>query len=116
MTFNIKFCGIDRWNRPTFVTLEPQGVIYYNQYKSGEYLYFCDTDHLFDYNATEQQILDWYSDDAIKSSGIIYKGRSFESEPQGGHYDYQIQGLPFTPDDYKKALERWNAISINKED
>jgi hypothetical protein len=70
------FCGVDEWNRPVFKRL-------FNN------LYYCDTDHLFRSGVKEDEIIERYKQ--IGTSTICYKGKWFNSEPEGGgQRDYEI--------------------------
>ncbi len=75
MKIKIYFAGVDYWNRPVFKNL-------------GGRLYFCDVEHLVNYDVTEEQILEHYRRHG--TAGIIFKGWSLEDEPQGGQYDVEL--------------------------
>lgn len=64
----LKFKGIDSWNRPVFVD------------ENGRY--FGDTDHLFDYGASKEEVLDFYNDITLNGC-ISYFGQQFDCEPSG---------------------------------
>ncbi len=68
--FNLKFVGIDDWNRPVFKDVDKK-------------LYFGMTDHLFDYDTSEQAVYDYFSDDDI-GRHIEFFGSEFDCEPHGG--------------------------------
>lgn len=68
----IRFVGVDEWNRPTFK--ETDGNRYY-----------CDVEHLFNYGATEPEI----KAQADKLTPI-FKGYTFNAEPQGDPCEVQI--------------------------
>ena len=64
----LQFKGIDDWNRPVFVD------------DSGRY--FGDTDHLFNYGTSKEEILDFYRDLPLNEC-IRYFGQQFGCEPVG---------------------------------
>lgn len=64
MKVSIVFCGIDDWNRPIF--RDDRGRFY-----------GC-TDKLFDYRATEEEVLT-----QIEESDVSFFGYSFGCEPMG---------------------------------
>lgn len=64
----LKFKGIDDWNRPVFVD------------DNGRF--FGDTDNLFDYGASKNDVLDFYKDIPLNSC-IRYFGQHFGCEPMG---------------------------------
>ena len=72
----VYFVGIDYWNSATF-----REVL-------NEENYYCDIYKVFDYNATEEKILDWYS--LVGTAAIFYKGNSFDSEPFGSPANVEI--------------------------
>lgn len=65
MTTQIKFVGIDSWNRPIFKDINNKA-------------YFGSTDVLLDYNATEKEVLN-----VISEKDLTYFGNSFDCEPMG---------------------------------
>lgn len=71
MSEKVKICfvGVDEWNRPTFCEVLNKSR------------YYCDICKLFDFNTTEEEIMDWYS--LVGVSGIVFKGSCFYSEPYG---------------------------------
>lgn len=89
----IEFAGVDRFNRPTFVSKEKIEVTsaFFGRTKLN--LYFCDTDHLCNLDATEKEVLDAYRADPDKEKSIIYKGSRFNAEPSGEHLSVKIAGL-----------------------
>lgn len=74
----IKFVGVDEWNRPVFKPLNKN-------------YYLTDTNNLFDYDATEKEIKQFYSDLTPLNNYIVYKGKSFNSEPMGNELDYDLE-------------------------
>lgn len=64
----LKFKGIDDWNRPVF--MDDNGR------------YFGDTDHLFDYTASKDDVLNFYRD-MLLNNCICYFGQQFGCEPMG---------------------------------
>ena len=89
----IEFAGVDRFNRPTFVSKEKMPVRHIYDGITENYRYYCDTEHLFDYNATEKEVLDAYRSDPDKVKSIIHKGTRFGAEPSGEHVNVKIVGL-----------------------
>ena len=90
----IEFAGVDRNNQPTFVSKEK---LVFNSRTTGKqenhYAYFCDIEKLFNRNATQKEILDYYRANPDRIANIIYKGITFDAEPSGEHYTIQIVGL-----------------------
>lgn len=72
----VYFAGVDDWDRPTFRAV-------FDKTK-----YYCDIYKLFDYDATEEKILSWYS--LVGTAAIFYKGSRFDSEPMGSPADVEI--------------------------
>lgn len=72
----IYFVGVDEWNRPTF-----REVLNSSRY-------YCDICKLFDFNTTEEKIMDWYS--LVGVSGIVFKGSCFYSEIYGGRANVEL--------------------------
>lgn len=70
----IYFVGVDEWNRPVFKC-------------DSNKLYYCDTEHLFDYDVKENEIVEQYK--RIGTSTICYKGTQFNSEP--AVYDCEVE-------------------------
>lgn len=69
----IEFYGIDSWNRPIFKSVETKS-------------FFGDTDNLFDYDADEEKVIEFYSkNDNIKC--LSYFGTKFDCEPLGVHLE-----------------------------
>lgn len=66
----IYFYGIDEWNRPCFKALE-------------ENVFFGDTDHLFDYGASEEEVQKYYKDLLDINKYLCYFGTHFGCEPMG---------------------------------
>lgn len=64
----LKFKGIDDWNRPVF--MDDNGR------------YFGDTDHLFDYTASKDDVLNFYRNMPLNNC-ICYFGQQFGCEPMG---------------------------------
>ncbi|WP_229086115.1 hypothetical protein [Bacteroides ovatus] len=64
----LKFKGIDDWNRPVF--MDDNGR------------YFGDTDHLFDYTASKDDVLNFYRNMSLNNC-ICYFGQQFGCEPMG---------------------------------
>ena len=71
----VYFAGVDYWSRPVFKSID------------GKH-YYCDTEHLVNGNVKESEILDWYKTNG--TSSIIFKGRMFDSEPEGDCVDIEI--------------------------
>ncbi len=87
----IEFAGIDRWGRPTFVSVEK--CKYKDRYMCKEYeqyAYFCDTEKLFSYDATAAEVHAFYDEHPDKVKNIVYKGRSFGAEPEGDHLAIEL--------------------------
>lgn len=75
---DIIFAGVDDFNRPVFIaTTAPRR-------------FFCDTIHLFAYGVAEQDVLDYYAAIPERLAGICYKGRAFNSEPDGDEVPVRI--------------------------
>ena len=70
------FVGVDYWNSATFREV------------SQEENYYCDIYEVFDFNVTEEKILEWYS--LVGTAAIFYKGNSFNSEPLGSPANVEI--------------------------
>lgn len=66
--FDIKFKGIDDWNRPVFKDVDSN-------------LYFGDVNKLFDWSTPKEEVIKWYKED---NGGLEYFGQSFDCEPYGG--------------------------------
>lgn len=64
----LRFKGVDDWNRPVFVD------------DNGNF--FGDTDHLFGYGTSREEVLDFYKDMTLNNY-ISYFGRQFGCEPMG---------------------------------
>ena len=71
----IYFAGVDYWSRPVFKSIDGKR-------------YFCDTEHLVNGNIKESEILDWYKKNG--TSSIVFKGRMFDSEPEGDCVSVEI--------------------------
>ena len=71
----IYFVGIDEWNRPVFKCIASK-------------LYFCDTENLFKFDITEKEIVERYKQ--IGTGTICYKGKHFNSEPEGDGCDVEV--------------------------
>lgn len=67
----IKFRGIDDWNRPVFKCIDPR-------YKS---LYFGDVNKLWDWNENTDVVTNYYKEHV---DALEYFGDSFNCEPHGG--------------------------------
>ena len=65
-TIDLKFIGIDDWNRPVF----------YNEVSKS---YHGSTEKLFEWGASEPEVLA-----QITTDDICYFGKSFNCEPNGG--------------------------------
>lgn len=65
----LKFVGIDDWNRPVFK-------------RDDKKQYFGDTDNLFDWSATKEEVLSLYEGKDLHRF-ICYFGTSFGCEPSG---------------------------------
>ena len=63
---NIKFYGIDNFNRPVFKSVDKPNQFY------------GATDRLFDFNSTEKQVLE-----TVKVEDLVYFGFQFNCEPYG---------------------------------
>ena len=74
----IKFVGIDDWNRPIF-----KG--------EGKKYYLSDVNNLFDYDATDEQVKEFYKDKVPLNSYITYHGRSIDDEPNGGKLKFDLE-------------------------
>ena len=61
----VKFKGIDDWNRPVFKAIDQS-------------LYYGSVDILFDYDATEEEVLQ-----KVTAFNLSYFGHSFNCEPYG---------------------------------
>lgn len=72
MTINIKFEGIDDWNRPVFKCVD-------EKYKS---IRFGSTNKLFNWNTPEKEIIDYFKSTTVDA--LEYFGHSFGCEPNGG--------------------------------
>lgn len=72
----VYFAGVDEWNRPVFRSVLNARA------------YYCDVNHLFDYQATEKEVLEHYG--TVGTSGICYKGTRFDSEPYGDPANVEI--------------------------
>lgn len=70
MEKKIYFYGIDEWNRPCFKVLD-------------EKMFFGDTDHLFDYGASEEDVQEYYKDLLDINNYLCYFGNYFDCEPYG---------------------------------
>lgn len=71
-TIKIKFVGIDSWNRPIFKTVDLE---------KGNF-YAGDSWNLFDYDATEEEVLRFYKTRNL-SEELTYFGEKFGCEPWG---------------------------------
>ncbi len=69
-TLRIKFVCIDDWNRPVFKAVNLTNY------------FIGDTDHLFDYDATEEAVLNFYKDKNL-SECLTYFGDHAGCEPWG---------------------------------
>lgn len=70
-TIEIVFAGVDEFNRPTFLNA------------SDNHRFYCDTDNLFDYGTVEEAVMGFYASNPGMLRHICYKGRMFDSEPDG---------------------------------
>lgn len=66
---HLTFKGIDDWNRPIFKRVDK------NQY-------FGDTDNLFSWGASKEEVMEFYKDRDLNSC-LCYFGTSFGCEPSG---------------------------------
>lgn len=64
----VYIAGVDDWNRPTFCTIDRKR-------------FYCDVTNLFGYGASDEEIIEFYKRNG--TANIVYKGRSFDSEPEG---------------------------------
>jgi hypothetical protein len=71
MTIQIKFRGIDSWNRPVFRGID-------EKYK---FLYFGDVNKLWSYEADTDRITEYYKEHI---EALEYFGDHFDCEPHGG--------------------------------
>lgn len=69
MILEVKFCGIDDWNRPVYKGVREDSTP----------LYFGCVYRLFSYEATEEEV-----NKDITEFDLEYFGRSFGCEPHGG--------------------------------
>lgn len=74
----LKFKGIDEWNRPVFVDENKR--------------FFGDTNHLFDYGTSKDDVLDFYKDMPLNSC-ICYFGQHFGCEPMGTKIKQEVKVL-----------------------
>ena len=70
VALQIQFIGIDSWNRPIFKALDRENF------------FIGDNMHLFDYGATEDEVLKFYEDLEL-SKYLTYFGTHFGCEPWG---------------------------------
>lgn len=69
--FDLKFRGIDDWNRPVFKDVDSS-------------IYFGCTEKLFDWNADEKEVIEYFKE----NPHLEYFGSSFNCEPNGGVQDF----------------------------
>lgn len=70
--FEIKFRGIDFWNRPVFKDIASTS-------------HFGSTNKLFDYNAKAKEVTEYFKDNLHE---LEYFGHDFDCEPNGGISEY----------------------------
>lgn len=68
MEYQIKFRGIDRWNRPVYKVIDKP-------------MYFGSTDTLFSDEAEEETVNNYFKDN---TNELEYFGAHFGCEPHGG--------------------------------
>lgn len=69
-TVELKFEGIDDWNRPCFVKVDNPN-------------WYCgDVENLFSYHTTSEEIKEFYEGKNLNKE-LIYLGEYFGCEPQG---------------------------------
>ena len=68
LIINIKFKGVDDWNRPVFKDVDRS-------------VYFGSTNKLFDWSDSEEVIVNYFKDNP---NVLEYFGSSFNCEPNGG--------------------------------
>lgn len=92
----VYFVDVDEFNRPTFRSVNRSDR------------YYCDTDNLFNYNVAESAVLDWYQKYQGRESAICYKGRKFDSEPDGTPAQVEIvtKAKAF---ELRKANKEWRS-------
>lgn len=66
--FDLKFRGIDDWNRAVFKDVDG-------------FAHFGDVNHLWDWNTPKEDVIKHYQED---DGGLEYFGISFDCEPTGG--------------------------------
>ena len=74
MDRNIKFKGIDSWNRPIYKVLE------------GNY-YIGSVEKLFDFTASKEDVDEYFRDNL---STLVYFGHKFGCEPNGSPLKKEI--------------------------
>jgi hypothetical protein len=70
MILQIKFKGIDSWNRPVFKAIEKT-------------IYFGSVTTLFDYSDDSNKIIDYFKNNINE---LEYFGNKFDCEPNGGMF------------------------------
>jgi len=75
MIRNIKFKGIDSWNRPVYKVLEMN-------------YYVGSVNKLFDYSASKKEVDDYFKDNI---NTLVYFGHSFDCEPNGSPLKSEIK-------------------------
>lgn len=74
----IKFVRVDDWNRPIFKA-------------EGKKYYLSDVNNLFDYDATDEQVKEFYKDKDNLRELLTFHGYSVDSEPNGGMLKYDLK-------------------------
>lgn len=72
-TKQVKFYGIDSWNRPIFKATTAS-------------VFFGSTDILFDFGATEAEVLE-----KVRGDQLEYFGTAFDCEPMGVIPPYDLE-------------------------
>lgn len=74
MEYQIKFRGIDKWNRPVYKVIDKP-------------MYFGSTDTLFNDEADEEKVNEYFKDNTEE---LEYFGSTFGCEPHGGRSELLI--------------------------
>jgi hypothetical protein len=69
----VQYVGIDFWNRPVFKSIDRD-------------LYYGSVDILFDYGASESDVME-----KISSDMLLYFGRSLDDDPMGDSCNVKIR-------------------------